>query len=599
MLIGPIIEGDEDENDQSLDFFDQNDEMDIYPALNLPLADVLPASLQSTPMPDIEMYEATELVNDDDEGSDEKILDEGVSEEGSLAFMAEWLRPFAEQAKADEGPIEKPAATINAKDYVYVRTLTIVAQEDISKIEAINLSSGKGRFRFIGDEHVMTYWSFLCNAKIIQSDTQIVMNLSRSEKRKIYSRDESLFLPMDSGEEIAVETRPFERPPEKPAAAVNEEDYIYVQTLTPVAPEDISKIEQVGKGTVKFIGNEHVMTYANFLRCATIIQSDTQVVMDLSYAERKKIYSRDGSLFLPMDLGEEIEVETCPFERPPEKPVATINKEDYVYVRTLTPVVPEDLSKIEAINLSAGKGRFRFIGDEHVVTYGSFLSKAKIIRSDTQAVMALSFSKKKKIYSRDGCLFLMDSGKEIQVETCPFERPTEKPAAAINDKDYVYVRTLMPVSPEDLSKIEEIGRVKFINDEHVMTYKSFLSMGKIIRSDTQTVMDLSYVERKKIYSRDGSLFLPMDLGEEIEIEICPITRPDKKRKQEDITKHNEPEDSVPSAKRKKAGEVAETAIVSRNKNRFFRKKLNINDDKNRNTENGDDYDMGEAQNGPR
>jgi hypothetical protein len=299
-----------------------------------------------------------------------------------------------------------------------------------------------------------------------------------------------------------------------------------------------------------------------------------------------------------------VKTDEHPLERSAEKPAATINEEDCIYVRTLTPVAPEDLSKVEAINLSAGKGRFKFIGDEHVMTYASFLQHAKIIRSDTQKKINLSYSEKKKIYSRDGCLFLMDSGKEIQVETRPVERPPEKPAAAINDKDYVYVRTLMPVAPEDLSKIKQIGKgtVKFIGDEHVVTYANFLKRVKIIRSDTRGVMDLSCSEKRKIYCRDESLFLSMDSGEEIQVETRPFKRPDKKRKHEDITKHNEPEDAdvaAPAAKRKKAGEVAETAIVSRNKNRFFRKKLNINDDKNSNTEDEGDYDMGKAQNGPR
>jgi hypothetical protein len=318
--------------------------------------------------------------------------------------------------------------------------------------------------------------------------------------------------------------------------------------------------------------------------------------MNLSVSQKKEIYSRDGRLFLLGSLGEEIEVETSPIKRPKK---AAINEESRVYVRTLTPVAQEDISKIERV------GTVNFIGDEHVMIYRHFLTTAKIIRSNTREEMHLSFSEKKEIYARDEGLYLMVSGKEIKVETCPFERPVKKSAATINEKDYVYVRTLMPVAPEDISKIEKIGagKVNFIGDKHVMTYGSFLRSAKVIRSDTQKEMSLLRSEKMKIYFRDGGLFLPLDSGEKIKVETHPFKRADKKRKQEDITKHNEPEDgaadAAPSAKRKKIGEEAPTTTVSRNKNRFFQKKINISDDKNRNTENEDDYNMGEPQDGPR
>jgi hypothetical protein len=496
MLTVPRVEGDEDENDHTLDFYDESDEnLNIYPELNPYLSGVLPASLQQmTTTPDVEMQEATELVDDDEGPSADGRLVQSVTAvsttsvaDPQLPFFASSHRHY-QHAKTDESLLErsaeKPAATINEEDYyVYVRTLTRVTQEDISKIEQV----GIGKVKFIGDEHVMTYRSFLQHGEIIRSDTQTVMNLSSSQKKKIYPRDENLFLRMTSGNEIQVKTRSFKRPTEKPAAAINERDYVYVRTLKTVAQADISKIEQVGKGSVNFIGDEHVMTYGRFLRKADIIRSDTREKMSLSCSEKREIYYRDGQLCL-MDLGEEIEVETCPFKRPTEQPAAAINEEDYFYVRTLTPVAQADISKIERI------GKCKFIGDEHVMTYGSFLRTADIIRSDTRKKMSLSSPKKKEIYSRDGNLFLMVSGGEIQVET------------------------------------------------------------------------------------------------------CPVKRPDKKRTHEDITKHNESEeDAAPSAKRKKIGEEAEIVATSSNRNRLFRTKANIRDDKNGNTENDGDYNMGEVK----
>jgi hypothetical protein len=112
-------------------------------------------------------------------------------------------------------------------------------------------------------------------------------------------------------------------------------------------------------------------------------------------------------------------------------------------------------------------------------------------------------------------------------------------------------------------------------------------------------MDLLPYEKMKIHCRDGRLCL-MGLGEKIQVETRPIERPDKKRKHEDITKHDKPEDAAPAAKRKKMGEEeAVAATGNSNRNSFFQTQANVRDDENGNAENEGDYTMGEPQEGPR
>jgi hypothetical protein len=579
MLTVPHVEGDEDENDHTLDFYDESDEnLDIYTELNpYLLGGGLSASLQQmTTMPDVEMQEAPEFVNDG----------EGPSEDGRLAvnpFVAtsfielvnpKLLRPLVEDRQGAEPKSNNETLTSSFGSQSLVPVETTEPFINSAHSASVNESP-------YSNSHVELP---------LQSVTSVSTTSVTDPHLPFFTSFHRHYQHAKTNES------PFERSAKKPATTINEENYIYIRTLMPVAQEDISKIEQVGTGKAKFIDDEHVMTYAAFLQYAKIIRSDTQRKMNLSRSKKREIYCRDGHLFL-MGLGEEIEVKTCPIKRPAEKP-ATTNEKYYVYVRTLKPVAQADISKIEKI------GQARFIGDENVVTYLSFLQHGEIIRSDTQGKMNLLSSEKKKIYPRDGRLFLrMNSGNEIQVETRPFKRPTEKPVTTINEENYyVYVRTLMRVTQADISKIEKIGKVKFIDDEHVMTYGSFLRMADIVRSDTQAVMNLLPSKKKKIYPRDGRLFL-LNSGEEIEVETRPFKRADKKRKQEDITKHNEPEedttDATPAAKRKKMGEKAPITTMNRNKNRFFQKKINISDDKNRNTENEDDYNMGEPQDGPR
>jgi hypothetical protein len=213
---------------------------------------------------------------------------------------------------------------------------------------------------------------------------------------------------------------------------------------------------------------------------------------------------------------------------------------------------------------------------------------------DPKKVGLLFDSEKMKIYYRDGCLCLPKNLKD------EITGKIYRPSVVINEPNYVYVRTLAPVAREDMFQIKQVGKFKFIGDEQVMTYLTFLDGAKIIRSNTQTVMGLSFAKKREIFCREGRLFFPVDLEDSIEVETCPRKRPDKEKKHEDITKYDKPEDATPAAKRKKMGEEeAIAATGNSNRNSFFQAEANVRDDENGNAENEGDYTMSEPQEGPR